>query len=540
MIRALALGGLIAALGTLTFPLLTQTRSQTLTLISAEGRRTLDTLEVDEREMVPLDALAAEFQLDVGEDTNASTLTVSAGAQTVILTANQQLASVEGRLVSLGAPPQRVDGRWFVPIDFIGRALAQIYSQPIELRQSSRLLLVGEMRVPRVSGRYRPRGRAGRLSFDISPNTQHEVTEENGRILVRFDADAIDVVRHPQARGEVARDIRVIETPPTLSIELGPSYASHDVSLIPTSDGAAQLVIDLQAVTPVVMDARPEPPISTLPRPPQVPPPARSDALPEFGASPTIRTIVVDAGHGGSDEGGRGPEGTLEKDVTLSVARLLTDTLERRLGVRVILTRSRDNVVELDQRAAIANNSAADLFISLHVNSSINPVSEGAEVFYLSIDEYGAEARELADREGYHLPITGGGTREIDMVLWEMAQVRYLERSATFAQLVEEELRRRVPMSPRATQQAPFRVLVGANMPAVLVEMGFISNPVQEQELLEGHFQASIVEAIVAGVQRFQRTLERSQRTTASDGTVGSGNRTAEGAFVATGDSDRK
>lgn len=538
--RVLALGGLIAALGPLTFPLLTQTRLQPLTLISAEGRRTLDTIEVDEHEMVPLDALAAEFRLDVGENTDASTLTVSAGAQTVILTANQQLASVEGRLVSLGAPPQRVDGRWFVPLDFIGRALAPIYSQRIELRQRSRLLLIGEIRVPRVSGRYRPRGRGGRLSLDITPNTQHEVTEENGRILVRFDADAIDVVRHPQARGEVARDIRIIETPPTLSIELGPSYASHDVSLMPTPDGAAQLVIDLRAVTSVVTDARPEPSISTLPRPPQIRPPARTDAPPEFGAAPTIRTIVVDAGHGGSDEGARGLEGSLEKDITLSVARLLTAALERRLGVRVILTRSRDNVVELDQRAAIANNSAADLFISLHVNSSISQVSAGAEVFYLSIDEYGAEARELADRDGYHLPITGGGTREIDMILWEMAQVRYLERSATFAQLIEEELRRRVPMSPRITQQAPFRVLVGANMPAVLVEMGFISNPVQEQELLEGRFQTSIVEAIVAGVLRFKRALEQSQRTIASDGIVGSGNRAAVGAFIATDDSNRK
>ena len=538
--RVLALGGLIAALGPLTFPLLTQTRLQPLTLISAEGRRTLDTIEVDEHEMVSLDALAAEFRLDVGENTDASTLTVSAGAQTVILTANQQLASVEGRLVSLGAPPQRVDGRWFVPLDFIGRALAPIYSQRIELRQRSRLLLIGEMRVPRVSGRYRPRGRGGRLSLDITPNTQHEVTEENGRILVRFDADAIDVVRHPQARGEVARDIRIIETPPTLSIELGPSYASHDVSLMPTPDGAAQLVIDLRAVTSVVTDARPEPSISTLPRPPQIRPPARTDAPPEFGAAPTIRTIVVDAGHGGSDEGARGLEGSLEKDITLSVARLLTAALERRLGVRVILTRSRDNVVELDQRAAIANNSAADLFISLHVNSSISQVSAGAEVFYLSIDEYGAEARELADRDGYHLPITGGGTREIDMILWEMAQVRYLERSATFAQLIEEELRRRVPMSPRITQQAPFRVLVGANMPAVLVEMGFISNPVQEQELLEGRFQTSIVEAIVAGVLRFKRALEQSQRTIASDGIVGSGNRAAVGAFIATDDSNRK
>ena len=537
MTRALAFVALIITLTTLPFPLSAQTRSRGLMLISAEGRRTLDTVEVRGREMIPLDALAAQFRLDVGEDTGAGTLTVSAGAQTVILTANQQLASVNGRLVSLGAPPRRVDGLWLVPLDFIARALAPIYGQRLELRERSRLLLVGEVRVPRVSGRYRPRGRAGRLSLKITPNTPHEVTEESGRILVRFDADAIDVVRHPQARGEAARDIRVIEAPPTLSIELGPSYALHDVSSLPAPDGSAQLVIDLRAVAPVTTDARPVPPTSTLPTPTPVAP--RADALSEFGVAPTIRTIVVDAGHGGSDEGGQGPEGTLEKDITLSVARLLTGALERRLGVRVILTRNRDGVVELDQRAAIANNNKADLFISLHANSSVSPVPAGAEVFYLSIDEYGAEAREIADREGRYLPVVGGGTREIDMILWEMAQVRYLEQSATFAQLVEEELRRRIPMSPRAIQQAPFRVLVGANMPAVLVEMGFISNPVQEQQLLEGSFQNSIVEAIVASVLRFQDALERSQRMMATDGIAGSGDRATAGAVTSDDDPDR-
>ena len=213
---------------------------------------------------------------------------------------------------------------------------------------------------------------------------------------------------------------------------------------------------------------------------------------------------MIDAGHGGLDEGAIGTNGTLEKDVTLNVARLLTETLERRLGVRVIQTRTNDTVVDLDRRAAIANNNNADLFISLHVNSSVSPEPAGAEVFYLSIDEYGPEAQEIATRERPFLPVSGGGTRDIDMILWEMAQARYLDQSALFAQFVEQELRRRVPMSSRAIQEAPFRVLVGANMPAVLIEMGFISNPDQEQDFLSESFQASIVAALVESVVKFQ------------------------------------
>ena len=221
-----------------------------------------------------------------------------------------------------------------------------------------------------------------------------------------------------------------------------------------------------------------------------LPMPTAVDPLPDFTSAPTVRTVVIDAGHGGEEDGARGPVGTLEKDITLSVARRLRDAIESRLGLRVILTRNRDETVDLDERAAIANNNKADLFISFHANASTHPGPEGAAVFYLSIDEYGEEARELAGREGQTIPVVGGGTREIDLILWEMAQVRYLEHSAQFAGYVEGELGRRVTMSQGAIQQAPFRVLVGANMPAVLVEMGFISNPRQETRDGDGAFSA--------------------------------------------------
>ena len=159
------------------------------------------------------------------------------------------------------------------------------------------------------------------------------------------------------------------------------------------------------------------------------------------------------------------------------------------------------------------NNNKADLFISLHVNASTRPSAEGAEVFYLSIDEYGEEARELAEREGQPLPVIGGGTREIDLILWEMAQVRYLEHSARYAEFVEQELRHRVPMSPRAIQPAPFRVLVGANMTAVLVEMGFISNPNQELQLANATFQNNVVDALISSIVRYRDYLEQTQRS---------------------------
>ena len=138
-----------------------------------------------------------------------------------------------------------------------------------------------------------------------------------------------------------------------------------------------------------------------------------------------------------TEDGAHGPGGTLEKNVTLSVARRLKAALEARLGVRVILTRDGDQTVELDERAALANNNKADLFISLHANASVRPSAAGAEVFYLSLEEYGDQAQRVARGETEALPVFGGGTRDIEVILWEMAQARYIEESAVLAQAVE-------------------------------------------------------------------------------------------------------
>ena len=127
--------------------------------------------------------------------------------------------------------------------------------------------------------------------------------------------------------------------------------------------------------------------------------------------------IVVDAGHGGSEEGAKGPGGALEKNVTLSVARRLKAALEARLGVRVILTRDGDQTMALDERAALANNNKADLFVSLHANASLRPGMTGAEVFYLSLDEYGDAGERVARGESEPLPVFGGGTRDIEVIL---------------------------------------------------------------------------------------------------------------------------
>jgi N-acetylmuramoyl-L-alanine amidase len=231
------------------------------------------------------------------------------------------------------------------------------------------------------------------------------------------------------------------------------------------------------------------------------PAPETAPVLPP--TTPGLRTIVIDAGHGGSDTGAKGAKGTLEKDVALTIARRVRTALEARLGARILLTRDGDAAVPLDARAALANNNKADLFVSIHANGSVRASAAGAEVFFASVERYAGDGQQVPEPAGTLMPVFGGGTREIDIVPWQSAQSRFINESAAAARLFEASLRQAVPMNPRALQQAPLRVLVGANMPALLVEVGYLTNPEQEDQLRGGDFPARVVEAIAQGIARF-------------------------------------
>ena len=474
-----------------------QTRGEPLTLVSPEGRGTIATVRVDGLDMVALEHLAVIFQLAVNEDRATGSLTVSYQDRDIVLSPEQGLASVAGRLVDLPAPPVRTPQGWLVPVEFVSRALALVYDQNLELRRPSRLVIVGEVHIPQITVREEHLDNQVRVNFEIAPATDYTVVQEGGQLIVQFEADVIDAILPVSVPGPLVAGVRIAEQPASVAIDLGPAFGSFRATALPAPAGAADLIID---VLPTPAEAS-NPPLPTpFPAPPR---------LPDLASSFGIRTIVIDPGHGGEEPNARGPRGTFEKDVTLSVARRLKDRIEQQLGLRVVLTRTADQTVRLDERAAIANNNKADLFISLHANASSRSSAMGAEVYYLSLEGYGDEARQLATSEGQPLAVVGGGIRNIDVILWEMAQVRYLEQSAAFAEIVEEELRARVRMSSRAIQQAPFRVLVGANMPAVLVEMGFISNPVQERQLTSDQFQRAVVDALVGSIIRFRDYLRR-------------------------------
>jgi N-acetylmuramoyl-L-alanine amidase len=202
----------------------------------------------------------------------------------------------------------------------------------------------------------------------------------------------------------------------------------------------------------------------------------------------------------------KGPGGTKEKDLTLAVARRLKSATEGRLGIRVLLTRDDDRAVGLDDRTALANNNKADLFISLHANGSFRPAAAGAMIFSAAFPR-DAEQQARASLAPEPLPTFGGGLRDIELVPWDFAQFRHLDHSVAFATMLQQQLHDKVPLGSRPVDQAPLRVLESANMPAVLVEMGFLTNPGQEKALAGPDFQNAFVQAVFDTVLKFRDYL---------------------------------
>jgi N-acetylmuramoyl-L-alanine amidase len=249
----------------------------------------------------------------------------------------------------------------------------------------------------------------------------------------------------------------------------------------------------------------PEPPI-----PPAAgagPPPAGS---PEGGAAPPpapdLFVVVLDPGHGGDDTGAKGPSGLMEKDVVLDVARRLKARLLSELpDARVILTRDGDRNVSLDERTAIANHNHADLFVSVHANASRRGTARGAETYFLSYQATDDDARAIAAIENNTLGLEEGvkANSSLEMILWDLAQSAYLKQSSSLAEIIQQNLNDALDINNRGIKQAPFRVLMGATMPAVLLEVAFISNPDEERRLRDPAFKERLTGAVYDSIQRY-------------------------------------
>jgi len=228
-----------------------------------------------------------------------------------------------------------------------------------------------------------------------------------------------------------------------------------------------------------------------------------------------IRTVVIDAGHGGKDDGATGPTGKKEKNLALAVAlKLGTYISENYPNVKVIYTRKTDVFVELYERAAIANRNKADLFISIHLNSSTDPLACGSEAWVLGLHRSESNL-DVAKRENSVIKLEDqfennyefDPNSEAGHIIMSMAQNAYLDQSITLAANVEDEFETKVKRKNRGVKQAGFMVLYKTAMPATLIELGFISNSEEEKFLSNPEGQDLMASAIFRAFKSYKEKL---------------------------------
>ena len=233
------------------------------------------------------------------------------------------------------------------------------------------------------------------------------------------------------------------------------------------------------------------------------PPAAKGKRIPEAG----IRKIVLDPGHGGKDPGAIGLGGVAEKDIVLAVAKKLANKLKQQMGVEVVLTRTDDRFIPLEDRTAIANAEDADLFVSLHMNASPNGETRGLETYYLDNTNDEASLR-LAAREN---STSQKHVSDLQFILSDMTQNLKLEDSITLAHRLHHSLvggmsKRLADFRDLGVKKALFYVLVGARMPSVLVEMFFITNRTEGRAMTQDSYQNAVVESLYDGILKYKET----------------------------------
>jgi N-acetylmuramoyl-L-alanine amidase len=221
-----------------------------------------------------------------------------------------------------------------------------------------------------------------------------------------------------------------------------------------------------------------------------------------------IGRIVIDPGHGGHDTGTIGPTGLREKDVVLDVGLRLKKLLERKAGCDVVMTRSNDTFIPLEERTAIANEKAADLFISIHTNASRDRSARGIETYYLNFTS-SPDALEVAAREN---ATSQESVHQLQDLVKKIAMTEKIEESEEFARQLQKEIYRRTSQlsaqqRDRGVKKAPFVVLIGANMPSVLAEISFLTNPSDEKSLRRPDYRQKIAEALYDGILDYVNNL---------------------------------
>ena len=525
-------------------------RSISLPILTVERRQYLDA-----RAVAAL--VSGKFQVEAAR--GRATLRVS--QQALVLHVGSATVRVGDRAVSLSSPPRILGRRFLAPMDLLPLVLAERYGQEaVEwkpeqrvARVRSRDATITQIRV----GTYPTHTRVvletvGRLEWSIQQ-------EESGNVLrivvpggvlaksiqpLTLRAGTVRAVQPTQqAGGAEVRLLRegrnagirtlTLKHPDRIVIDIlagAPAESEQRAAREDAGSPPGPSSAPAQSVSPAGVRPIP-PPAETAPRVSQTsgepalpasdrqpgntrptPPSANANAGSPVGG-PGVLTVVLDPGHGGHDTGAVGPSGLMEKDVVLDLALRLRRLLTGRLGIRVIMTRTEDVFVPLQERTAIANRGKADFFLSMHMNGAVKRGAGGFETFYFTCEPSDSDARASAQRENLVIESNGAAGKDLEsllkITLADMAVTRDIRESSELAELVLTSLDKLLRVENRGVKSGPFYVLATAAMPAILVESAFITNPKEERKLQQDAYRQHVVEALYEGIAKYKVRYER-------------------------------
>jgi N-acetylmuramoyl-L-alanine amidase len=434
--------------------------------------------------------------------------TLTVGSRSAQFTRNQPRVLVVGVTITLDAPARSGSSGWLVSEDFLAKALPRlapgvtmkvVAAPPPPARAAAKSMGGPSPTVAFEDLRLRSYPSFTRIVLEAGrPLGYAIVTDQKpNEIQMRLPGLRVSAGRTQEIDDGLVKEMRLEPTPGGAVLRI-------------TLDATAGQVKDFSLADPfrIVLDVY---------KP-------RDGAGPEGAAGGTaqpLRLIVLDAGHGGHDSGAIGPAGVMEKEVVLDVTRRVARLMEDSgLGIKVVLSRPGDSFVALRDRTNFANKQRADLFVSIHANAHPRSVSEGVETYFLSSEASDTEARQTAAIENGALQLETTASRQktdaVKSILWDLAQSEFQQESSFLAETVLDSMSRSLRLVNRGVKQAGFFVLGGAAMPAILIEIGFLTNPKEEKKLASREHREAVAKAIFAGLSEYKRRYDQRMRAALS------------------------
>lgn len=460
-------------------------------------RHTLYTLYEGQIEYVPLHKVVEMFGISEEIDPIDGRVVLRYSDKSASFFPGQASVIANRRTHFLDMPPRKIEGVIMVPLQFLTAILPLIYEGDIAWDAGNRRLVIAIQDLEISDMYFSPYGDYTRIVVELNQAVSYKVTERLPSLLIfELPHSKFQLPQNPlQINSRSVKHVKVIDSfgSTQIIIRIGTEFVryTHQVTEDPP-----RILVDLYNAQEALVDVQTSEDIleeDIFVEPQQVAPIApRRFAL---------RTVVIDPGHGGSDPGIVVAAGTaetpdfLEKDITLQIAKMLEISLAQRLGVRVVLTREGDDFVSSENRTTIANSNRADVFVSVHVNNSPFAAVSGFEVYIM---DYGS----LELPEGYES--LSAQSQSLDY-----AQARHIEQSARLADQIVAAYKARNNGEDSALKRTPLFMLKGATMPAVHVEIGYVSNPQDQALIRQDEFQQLLVAAITDGIAAFKKAEEQ-------------------------------